>query len=92
MIEPLLSDDALLADIAVAARSLELLHLWWLGQSGFLVQWNGHRMLMDPYLSDSLTEKYARTDKPHVRMSRRVVDPARLDAIDVVTTSHNHPY
>ena len=90
MIEPLLSDDALLADVAVAARSLELLHLWWLGQSGFLVQWNGHRMLMDPYLSDSLTEKYARTDKPHVRMSRRVVDPARLDAIDVVTTSHNH--
>src|SRR5690606_23275029 len=26
--------------------------LWWLGQSGYLLQWNGRRVLIDPYLSD----------------------------------------
>jgi L-ascorbate metabolism protein UlaG (beta-lactamase superfamily) len=37
-----------------------------------------------------LTTKYASTDKPHVRMTARVVDPAQLDFVDVVTSSHNH--
>ena len=90
MIEPLLSDDSLLANIDSALRSAEVLHLWWLGQSGFLIQWDQTRTLVDPYLSDSLTEKYAATGKPHVRMSRRVVDPARLRNITLVTSSHAH--
>ncbi len=83
-------DDALLADIAAAERGEEQFHLWWLGQSGFLLQWAGHHLLFDPYLSDSLTEKYAETDKPHVRLSERVIDPARLGMVEVVTSSHNH--
>lgn len=66
------------------------LYLWWLGQSGFLLQWKGKRVLIDPYLSDSLTKKYAQTDKPHIRMSERVIDPNLLKGIDVVTSSHNH--
>jgi len=65
-------------------------HLWWLGQSGYLLQWKGKRVLIDPYLSDSLTKKYAATDRPHVRMSERVVDPALLQNISIVTSSHNH--
>ncbi len=64
--------------------------LWWLGQSGFLIQWNGHCVLLDPYLSDSLTKKYATTNKPHVRMSELVIEPRLLDCIDIVTSSHNH--
>ena len=83
-------DDVLLADIARADRSSDCFHLWWLGQSGFLLQWQGRHLLFDPYLSDSLTEKYAATDKPHVRLSERVIDPCRLDMVDVVTSSHNH--
>jgi L-ascorbate metabolism protein UlaG (beta-lactamase superfamily) len=90
MIEPVLRDEAFLADVADARAERDRLHLWWLGQSGFLVQWNGHHLLLDPYLSDSLTRKYANTDKPHVRMTARVVAPERLDFIDVVTSSHNH--
>ena len=65
-------------------------YLWWLGQSGFLLQWAGRRVLIDPYLSDSLTKKYEMTDKPHIRMSERVVDPNLLKGIDIVTSSHNH--
>jgi L-ascorbate metabolism protein UlaG (beta-lactamase superfamily) len=64
--------------------------VWWLGQSGFLIQWNGKCVLFDPYLSDSLTKKYASTDKPHTRMGERVIDPPLLDCIDLVTSSHNH--
>lgn len=65
-------------------------HIWWLGQSGYLLQWNGKRVLIDPYLSDSLTTKYAGTDKPHTRMSELVLEPAMLQHISIVTSSHNH--
>ena len=64
--------------------------IWWLGQSGFLIQWNRIVILFDPYLSDSLTKKYADTNKPHVRMSELVINPLLLDNIDIVTSSHNH--
>lgn len=90
MIVPAQSHEALLADIRAARGKRDELHLWWLGQSGFLVQWQGRHLLFDPYLSDSLTRKYATTDKPHVRMTGLAIDPARLDFIDVVTSSHNH--
>lgn len=90
MIKPMQRDDALLADIVRAKADAEALHLWWLGQSGYLIQWQGRHLLLDPYLSDSLTRKYAETAKPHVRMTELVVDPSRLDFIDVVTSSHNH--
>jgi L-ascorbate metabolism protein UlaG (beta-lactamase superfamily) len=86
---PFLQDDAFLEDVCRAGEQPGL-HLWWLGQSGFLVAWQGAHLLIDPYLSDSLTRKYAATDKPHVRMTARVVAPARLDFIQAVTSSHNH--
>ena len=90
MIAPYQQDDALLLDVAAADVRDGHVRLWWLGQSGFLVQFDGAHLLLDPYLSDSLTIKYAGTDKPHVRVTERVIDPARLDFIDVVTSSHTH--
>ena len=64
--------------------------IWWLAQSGFLLQWNGVCILFDPYLSDSLTKKYLNTNKPHTRMSELVIAPHLLDCVDIVTSSHNH--
>lgn len=90
MIQPVLQDDEFLADVRTADVDDGNFRLWWLGQSGFLVQWSGSHLLLDPYLSDSLTRKYAATSKPHVRMTARAVDPSRLGFIDVVTSSHNH--
>lgn len=90
MIRPLLSHDALLADIHASDRRDAGFRLWWLGQSGFLLQWQGIHVLLDPYLSDSLTRKYSQTDKPHVRMTELVIDPARLSFVDIVTSTHNH--
>ena len=90
MISPVLAHDALIDDIQSAPKSDDTFHIWWLGQSGFLIQFEGRHLLFDPYLSDSLTRKYATTDKPHVRMTELAVAPSRLDFIDVVTSSHNH--
>ena len=87
MIRPLRAGEAFLADVQAATGPLDL---WWLGQSGFLVAYEGRYMLLDPYLSDSLTRKYADSDKPHVRMTERVIEPERLGFVDVVTASHAH--
>jgi len=87
MIRPLRAGEAFLADVRAAAGPLDL---WWLGQSGFLVAHEGRYLLLDPYLSDSLTRKYAGTGKPHVRMTERVIEPAALGFVDVVTASHAH--
>ncbi len=84
MIEPVLSEDAFVAEVLSTRSEREGFRIWWLGQSGFLLQWNGRHLLLDPYLSDSLTTKYAGTDKPHVRMTRRLVAPGRLDFVDAV--------
>jgi L-ascorbate metabolism protein UlaG (beta-lactamase superfamily) len=82
-------DDALLADIA-SARARNATRLWWLGQSGFLLHADGRTILFDPYLSDSLTRKYAGTDKPHTRLTEQVIAPERLTGVDLITSSHNH--
>jgi L-ascorbate metabolism protein UlaG (beta-lactamase superfamily) len=89
VIEPLLRDDALLRDVLEAPVG-DGFAMWWLGQSGFLVKHRDRYLCFDPYLSDSLTVKYANSDKPHVRMTARAIDPARLGFVDVVTSSHNH--
>jgi L-ascorbate metabolism protein UlaG (beta-lactamase superfamily) len=82
-------DDGFLRDVNTA-RASRLPHLWWLGQSGFLLRAGGRTVLFDPYLSDSLTRKYAQSDKPHERVTERVVAPNRLAGIDLITCSHNH--
>ena len=85
------SAEALLAEADRHAAAADgSLALWWLGQAGFLVQCDGHRLVIDPYLSESLTVKYHGTDKPHVRITERVVAPEVLTGIELVTSSHNH--
>lgn len=90
MIVPVLKDDALLADISAVPAAADDLHLWWLGQSGFLLKWRGEHVLFDPYLSDSLTRKYAGTDREHIRMTARCIAPERLDFVTFALASHLH--
>src|SRR5580700_5467923 len=85
-------DEAFLASVRQVLNARRA-GVWWLGQSGFLVVQNGRALIFDPYLSDSLTRKYAGTAKPHVRLTERVADPAALGAlgvIDAITGSHQH--
>lgn len=90
LIKAILKDEALIADMDCLLPAENGFQLWWLGQSGFLLQWKGKRVLLDPYLSDSLTTKYAGTDKPHTRMSELVLRPELLRNISIVSSSHNH--
>ena len=83
-------DEELVREMDSLSGDDKNFYLWWLGQSGFLLQWKGKRVLIDPYLSESLTKKYEATDKPHRRMSERVIYPALLKKIMIVSSSHNH--
>ena len=77
MIEPVLQDDAFLADVERTRgdRSGKL-RFWWLGQSGVLLQWAGRHLLMDPYLSNSLTKKYAKDLPPNLTI--RITNPKAM--------------
>ncbi|MDB5275740.1 MAG: hypothetical protein JWR61_695 [Ferruginibacter sp.] len=90
LIKAIQKNEALVAEMDSLLEDKINFHAWWLGQSGYLLQWNGKRVLIDPYLSDSLTKKYAATDKPHTRMSELVIRPDLLKNILIVTSSHNH--
>lgn len=90
LIEAAKKGEALVAEMDSFLQDSDGFRLWWLGQSGYLLQYNGKRILIDPYLSDSLTKKYAATDKPHTRMSELVVAPQLLRNISVISSSHNH--
>ena len=59
MIEAYKKGEELISEMDELVSDKKNFYLWWLGQSGFLLQWKGKRVLIDPYLSDSLTKKYA---------------------------------
>jgi L-ascorbate metabolism protein UlaG (beta-lactamase superfamily) len=73
-----------------AAASSTGITLYWLGQAGFVIQAGARRLIVDPYLSDTLAEKYKGTATPHERMARPPVDPAGLGRIDLVLITHHH--
>ncbi len=64
--------------------------IWWLGQAGFAVRAGSHSFLIDPYLSDSLAQKYKGKQFPHKRMMPVPADPAALKDIDWVFSTHRH--
>lgn len=62
----------------------------WLGQAGFLFQLSGRRIVIDPYLSNALEEKYRGSRFPHRRMTPPPVRPEELHGIDWVLCTHQH--
>lgn len=64
--------------------------LHWLGQAGFVLRGARRTVVIDPYLSDSLAEKYRGTPRPHIRMMPPPVDAAGLGAVDLVLSTHQH--
>jgi len=77
----------LLAASAPAAGSVAVA---WLGQAGFLVRTAGHTLLLDPYLSDSLAEKYRGREFAHERLAPPPLAAADLDRLDLVLCTHRH--
>ncbi len=64
--------------------------LFWLGQAGFWFDTGDHRVLIDPYLSDSLAKKYAGQVNDHQRMMPPPITPENLPKPDLVLVTHAH--
>lgn len=90
LIQPALTGQALASEIEGTTPQPGTLAVWWLGQSGFVVKSRFGTLVIDPYLSDSLTLKYAGTERPHVRMTANPIAPAELTGVDLVLASHKH--
>lgn len=66
------------------------IRILWLGQAGFVLEAFEKRIVIDPYLSDSLAEKYKGTSRPHIRMMPPPVAPDGIHFVDLVACTHAH--
>ena len=66
------------------------LALFWLGQAGFWLESSTKRVLIDPYLSDSLAHKYNGEKHDHQRMAPPPIIVGELPEIDYVLITHAH--
>lgn len=62
----------------------------WLGQAGFIVSSEDTHLLLDPYLSDSLAEKYAGSIFPHIRLQPAPTEVEQLPPLVAVACTHAH--
>ena len=66
------------------------LAIYWLGQAGFVIDLAGARIVIDPYLSDSLAEKYRGSARRHVRMMPAPIAPGDIRGVNLVLCTHAH--
>ena len=90
MIEPHQSGAVLLDDIQMAQPAYGEIAIWWLGQSGYAIKTANHLLYIDLYLSEHLTDKYANTEKPHIRMTRSPIRGDEITNAKWVFASHKH--
>lgn len=90
LIQPARSRVGLLAEMTFNPPRPGSLSVWWLGQSGYAIKSRSGLLVVDPYLSEHLTTKYAGTDKPHVRMTAHPFRGHELTGVDLILASHKH--
>lgn len=73
-----------------AELSPRAIGLSWLGQAGFGIRFNALRLLVDPYLSDSLAQKYRGTLYEHKRLMPAPIQPNEVKDLNFVLCSHRH--
>ena len=64
--------------------------LFWLGQAGFLIRHDDAVLLIDPYLSDSLADKYRGGPRAYTRMMPAPIEADALPRLDLVLCTHRH--
>ena len=90
MIEPVKSGEALMTEIEETKADDSSLLVWWLGQSGYVLKYDDTIVVVDPYLSEHLTQKYEGTTKPHIRMTRAPFRGSDFRSARIVLSSHKH--
>ena len=78
------------AEIFSGSNQNNIMTFWWLGQAGFAYRLIDTRILIDPYLSDSLAKKYNGKEFPHIRMMPIPVNPRDLRGLNWVLITHRH--
>lgn len=71
-------------------QNRDAIDIYWLGQAGFWIDFFGTRIVIDPYLSNSLAKKYAGKRFPHERMMQPPITVDRLPRPDLVLVTHAH--
>lgn len=74
----------------MASPPADGIRFYWLGQAGFILEMAGRRLVVDPYLSNSLFEKYRESPRPHVRMMPPPIGPGECGSVDLVLATHAH--
>lgn len=64
--------------------------LVWLGQAGFWIETGQHRILVDPYLSDSLEQKYKGSPNDYHRMMSAPCAIEDVPRPDIILITHAH--
>lgn len=83
-------DDALALRILNTKLSPNQVALWYMGQSGFIIQAGNTRLLIDAYLSNT-ADREAKNGEPGWKRRYPAPLPAeKLGFIDVVLCSHDH--
>ncbi len=90
LIQPAKKGSELLEEIRDERPAPGSLLIWWLGQSGYAIKSQHGLLVIDPYLSEHLTAKYAATNKPHVRMTEAPFRGHELQNVDLILSSHKH--
>lgn len=82
-------DQTLALDLAHEAVGRLGIH--WLGQAGFVLRDDtGAVVVIDPYLSDSLAEKYRGRVFPHRRLMPAPIGIGSFPRVDLVLVTHGH--
>lgn len=66
------------------------LYIQWLGQAGFYLAYKDNFLMIDPYLSNSLAEKYKGKEFPHIRMMPPPVHPSEIKELEYILCTHGH--
>ena len=64
--------------------------LFWLGQAGFVLRYRNTLIVIDPYLSDYLAEKYKNAEFKHHRMMPPPISPKEVAVAGWVLSTHKH--
>jgi len=64
--------------------------LRWLGQAGFQILYKDFNLMIDPYLSDFLAEKYDGKEFSHVRMMPCPINTKEVKNLNWVLCTHRH--
>lgn len=81
-------DESLVARLAKGPS--DGVSLYWLGQAGFVIDAHRQRVVIDPYLSDSLAVKYRHAAFSHERMAPAPLTADQLGPVDLVLCTHHH--